>query len=75
MDIKITPRKPKINIGINGKESEIDINAITIPGTFDYNKLNNKPQINNVELIGNISLEDLFPDGLIINGGTSGGWT
>lgn len=28
-------------------------------GTNDYNKLNNKPQINYVELIGNRTLEEL----------------
>ena len=33
----------------------------TLPsgGTGDYNQLNNKPSINNVELSGNKSLEDL----------------
>lgn len=33
-------------------------------GTKDYNKLNNKPQINDVELIGNKSFEDLGADSL-----------
>lgn len=35
----------------------------------NYEKLENKPQINNVELIGNKFLNDLFPDGIIIDGG------
>lgn len=35
----------------------------------DYNNLENKPQINSVELIGNKFLNDLFPDGIIIDGG------
>lgn len=30
-----------------------------IDGTTDYNELDNKPQINSVELIGNKSFEDL----------------
>lgn len=35
----------------------------------NYEKLENKPQINNVELIGNKFLNDLFHDGIIIDGG------
>lgn len=33
-------------------------------GTKDYNKLNNKPQINDVELIGNKSFEDFGAESL-----------
>ena len=39
----------------------------------DYNILINKPQIEGVELMGNVLLSDLFPEGLIIDGGTSEG--
>lgn len=35
-----------------------------VGGTKDYNKLNNKPQINDVELIGNKSFEDLGAESL-----------
>jgi hypothetical protein len=35
----------------------------------DYEKLKNKPKINNVELVGNRFLADLFQDGIIIDGG------
>lgn len=33
--------------------------AGTPSGTKDYNKLNNKPSINGVELVGNLEFEDL----------------
>lgn len=45
------------------------------PGTQDYEELENKPQINGVTLIGNKILEELFPDGIIIEGGYSTGFT
>lgn len=35
----------------------------------DYERLENKPKINGVELVGNKFLADLFPDGIIIDGG------
>lgn len=38
-----------------------------------YENLENKPQINSVELIGNKFLNDLFPDGIVIDGGTAEG--
>ena len=37
----------------------------------NYENLENKPQINSVMLIGNKFLQDLFPDGIIIDGGTA----
>lgn len=43
-------------------------------GTKNYEDLINKPQINMVELIGNLQLHDLFPDGIIINGGDAVGY-
>jgi hypothetical protein len=39
----------------------------------DYELLSNKPQINGVELIGNKLLADLFPDGIIVDGGSAEG--
>lgn len=39
----------------------------------DYNHLYNKPSINNVTLVGNKNMSDLFPDGLIIDGGSAEG--
>lgn len=41
----------------------------------DYNKLENKPRINGITLQGNRFLSDLFPDGIIIDGGGATGWT
>ena len=41
----------------------------------NYELLTNKPQINGVTLIGNKILADLFPDGIILNGGDATGWT
>jgi len=73
IELQISPKKPRINIGIDAKEKEIDINASRLPGIPDYNRLRNKPSINNVELIGNLDFNNLFPDGLIIDGGKAGG--
>lgn len=42
------------------------------PMLSDYNLLHNKPKINSVELKGNILFSELFPDGMIIDGG--GAW-
>ena len=44
------------NITIDDTENGIRINSI---GTSNYNDLSNKPKINNVELSGNKSLNDL----------------
>lgn len=41
----------------------------------NYELLTNKPQINGVTLMGNKFLADLFPDGIILNGGDSTGYT
>ena len=46
-----------------------DSNPYTPRGTNDYNLLLNKPEINGVQLIGNKLIADLFPNGLIIDGG------
>lgn len=52
-----------------------DSNPYMPSGTEDYNELWHKPQINGVELQGNMSINDLFPDGLIIDGGGALGYT
>lgn len=51
-----------------------------VPGTpvvekmiADYEKLENKPQINGREIIGNQSVAYYLQDGLIIDGGSSEG--
>ena len=39
-----------------------DVNGekrVALPGTDDYEDLNNKPQVNSVELVGNKTLDDL----------------
>ena len=43
------------------------------PVITDYDKLQSRPKINNVVLTGNKFLRNLFPDGIIIDGGTSEG--
>lgn len=40
----------------------------------DYEMLINKPQINGVTLSGNLMLNDLFADGIVINGGDADGF-
>ena len=40
----------------------------------DYDLLEHKPQINGETLVGNKLLADLFPDGIIINGGNCTGY-
>lgn len=44
---------------IFSSEDELDVSFAGSSGTYDYEKLINKPQINSVELIGNKSFEDL----------------
>ena len=43
------------------------------PVMDDYNLLRNKPRINGVELSGNKLMNEFFPDGLIIDGGSAEG--
>ena len=38
--------------------------TVAVEGTRDYNKLKNHPQINDIELIGNRTFEDLGADSL-----------
>ena len=47
------------NITIDNTETGIRINSTNDGGTTDYTDLENKPKINNVELSGNKSLNDL----------------
>lgn len=57
------------------KPLEIELrNPVPGFGTKDYELLINKPQINNIELVGNKFLQDLFPDGILINCGDSTGY-
>jgi hypothetical protein len=61
----------ELNIQLDGtQELVIEDGAAIID---DYNLLRNKPQINGVELIGNKLLADLFPDGIIVDGGSAEG--
>lgn len=53
---------PTIRAQMGGKPTiKANISNVTVldSGVLDYNKLINKPQINNVELIHNKSFEDL----------------
>ena len=53
-EIKIIPEIDETEIQV--EQENIIINT---SGTSDYNELTNKPQINNIELIGNKTLDDL----------------
>lgn len=53
-----------------GQDEELEFVS---PVITDYDKLQNRPKINNVTLTGNRFLRDLFPDGIIIDGGTAEG--
>ena len=57
-------------------QDDLDLETdIAMVRETDYNELTNLPQINSVTLTGNQFLADLFPDGIIINGGDSTGYT
>ena len=45
--------------------------VIQPPG--DYEKLINKPSMNGVTILGEMILADLFPDGIIVDGGDADG--
>ena len=69
-------KSPSLNVNLTSS-SPLDVNLGPGGGGVairDYEKLKNLPQINNVTLIGNLFLGDLFPDGIIINGGDSTGY-
>lgn len=54
-EIKITNvPSQEINIG-----NTHEVNVVTLDGTFNYEELENKPQINGVELSDNTTLEEL----------------
>ena len=75
VDLDVGNRQKDIQISVQGKErGDISLSVTGSGGTRDYNKLHYKPQINNVELIGNKVLQDLFPDGILINCGDSTGY-
>lgn len=71
--LDVGSRRKDVYIGVSGsrinKDVQIDVSSPS--GTHDYNKLKNKPQINDVTLEGNKYLMDLFPDGILINCGDS----
>lgn len=58
-------------IGDSGVASFEPGTPVIVSGARDYERLINKPQINGVELIGNKTIADLFPEGLIIDGGSA----
>lgn len=68
-------RSPTLDVDLSSS-NPLDVNLGQGGGVSirDYEKLKNKPQINSVTLIGNLFLNDLFPDGIIINGGDSTGY-
>jgi len=58
---------PGIKIG----DGATAVNDLLFSNTALYSDLPDKPQINGVTLSGNLKFNDLFPDGLIIDGGTA----
>ena len=74
IQINVTNRSPDIQIGIIQNTPDIQIGMQATGVTKDYNRLKNKPQINNVTLEGNKYLMDLFPDGILINCGDATGY-
>lgn len=54
------------------EEEDLEL-EVSVPVITDYNHLQNRPRINGVILEGNKILNDLFPDGIIIDGGTAEG--
>ena len=67
----------EIKMGINAGVQDVPIGmgtSYSMTTSTDYELLINKPQICGVELIGNKLLADLFPDGIIINGGNCEGY-
>jgi len=55
-------------------QDDLDLETdIAMVRETDYNELTNLPQINGVTLQGSMVLNDLFPDGIIIDGGSAEG--
>lgn len=51
---------PSININAtNERTLKLNVNSLNGSGTMDYTKMDNKPQIESVELVGNNSFADL----------------
>lgn len=65
---------PGIKIG-DGVTVVGDLPFVSDNQDVTYAMLPDKPSINHVTLVGNLQLADLFPDGIIINGGDSTGYT
>ena len=58
-----------VSINNNSQHLSGTIGAVGTPsGTKDYNKLKNHPSINGIELVGNLSFEDLGFKKASING-------
>lgn len=73
--LDVGSRRKDVWIGVSGGRTNKDVSiGVSGSGTHDYNKLDNKPQINDVTLEGNKYLMDLFPDGILINCGDSNGY-
>ena len=70
--MNVTATAVSVPMGVNAGEQEVPVGmgaSYELVEATNYEQLTNKPQINGVELIGNKLLEDLFPDGIIIDGG------
>lgn len=68
----VSANTESIPMGVDGGTREVAVGVdaqYVVEVSSDYELLTNKPQINGVELIGNKLLNDLFPDGIIIDGG------
>ena len=55
-------------------QDDIDLETdVAMARETDYNELKNKPQMNGVTIQGSMVLVDLFPDGIVIDGGSAEG--
>jgi len=55
-------------------QDDIDLETdVAMVRETDYNELKNKPQMNGVTIQGSMVLVDLFPDGIVIDGGSAEG--
>lgn len=59
IQIEVNPEYPDIGIDVGSQSREIRIGVDGIMRPTSYDNLSNKPQINGVELSGNMSISDL----------------
>lgn len=74
VDLTVSENDNVYNLTVDGLTNEYTLSSaseIIRVSTDDYNDLINKPSINGVTLVGNLTLEDLITDFLWLDCGTS----